>query len=346
MQKKIRWALVGCGRISKNHLEAVQKLGEDFEIVAVCDTEKDRADTAASLYNCKAFYNLEALLAFNDFELVSLCTPSGLHSPQSISLLRAQKHVISEKPMAVNWEDGLAMFEAAKASSGELFVVKQNRFNETVQQLKKAIDQGRFGQLYMINANVFWTRPQEYYDQAPWRGTWAMDGGCFMNQASHYVDLLQYLFGPILRVSSFTKTLARKIEAEDSGVVNIEWKNGALGSLNVSMLCYPKNLEGSICVLGEKATARLTGPALNKFDVWQFADEEADDAKVFSSNYETESVYGFGHEAYYRNIADHLLRNQPALVDAKQGLESLNLLCAIYQSARSGQITKLQELPL
>ena len=183
-----------------------------------------------------------------------------------------------------------------------LFVVKQNRRNATLQLLKRAVEKRRFGRIYMVNINVFWTRPQSYYDSAPWRGTWEFDGGAFMNQASHYVDLLDWLIGPVESVQAYTATLARNIQVEDTGVVSIRWRTGALGSMNVTMLTYPKNLEGSITIIGEKGTVRIGGVAVNKIEHWEFADADPDDAQVEQASYETTSVYGFGHPLYYDNV--------------------------------------------
>ena len=191
--------------------------------------------------------------------MVILATPSGLHAPQTIEAAEAGRHVVTEKPMATRWSDGKAMVQACDQAGVRLFVVKQNRLNATIQLLKRAMDKKRFGQIYMVNVNVFWNRPQEYYDSARWRGTWEFDGGAFMNQASHYVDLLDWLVGPVECVHAFTATLARRIEVEDTGVANVRWRSGALGSINVTMLTYPKNLEGSITIIGERGTVRVGG---------------------------------------------------------------------------------------
>jgi UDP-N-acetyl-2-amino-2-deoxyglucuronate dehydrogenase len=220
----------------------------------------------------------------------------------------------------------------------QLFVVKQNRLNPTVRLVKRAIDRHRFGRIYAASCNVFWTRPQAYYDEAKWRGTWEFDGGAFMNQASHYVDLLEWLIGPVESVQAFTATLARRIEVEDTGVAAIRWRNGALGSINVTMLTYPKNLEGSVTILGEKGTVRLGGVAVNKIEHWDFAEPDAkDDASWQEASYQTSSVYGFGHTLYYDNVIKALRGEAPPETDGREGLRSLELLVAIYTSARDGR---------
>jgi UDP-N-acetyl-2-amino-2-deoxyglucuronate dehydrogenase len=218
-----------------------------------------------------------------------------------------------------------------------LFVVKQNRRNATLQLLKQAVDQGRFGRIYNVALNVFWTRPQDYYDQGNgWRGTWEYDGGAFMNQASHYIDLLDWIIGPVESVMAYTATQARNIEAEDSGVAAIRWRSGAMGTLNVSMLTYPKNLEGSITILGEKGTARIGGVAVNEIQEWQFEQALPEDEQIKAASYATTSVYGFGHPLYYANVIDTLRGQAEPETDGRSGLKSLELLVAMYRSAKDG----------
>lgn len=189
--------------------------------------------------------------------------------------------------------------------------------------------------------NVFWTRPQDYYDKGGWRGSWEWDGGAFMNQASHYVDLIQWLLGPIDSVQAMMGTLGRKIEAEDSGVLNIRWRHGAMGSVNVTMLTYPKNYEGSITILGEKGTVRVGGLAVNKITHWEFQDKQPEDEAILAENYETSSVYGFGHVPYYMNVIQ-CLRGKPAeITDGRSGLAALELLVAAYRSARDDKTIHL-----
>lgn len=233
------------------------------------------------------------------------------------------------------------MVRACDEAKVRLFVVKQNRRNATLQLLKRAVKEGRFGRINMVHLNVFWTRPQEYYDSAQWRGTWELDGGAFMNQASHYVDLLDWLIGPVDCVQAMTGTLARNIEVEDTGVLNVRWRNGALGSMAVTMLTFPKNLEGSITILGEKGSVRVGGVAINDIQHWEFDEERDYDEQVKDANYETTSVYGFGHPLYYRNVIDVLYGNAEADTDGREGLKSLEVLIAVYMSARDGTTVAL-----
>lgn len=335
--RPIRFALVGCGRISKNHFEALTKYQGQAELVAVCDIKPDALAAAVAQTGAKGYSSLRELLAQSDADIVVLTTPSGLHSQQAIEVAKAGRHVLSEKPMATKFEAGVAMVQACRDSGVNLFVVKQNRLNATVQQVRAALNQGRFGRIFMSTVNVFWTRPQSYYDAARWRGRWDMDGGAFMNQASHYVDLLDWLLGPVDNVHAYTATLARDIEAEDTGVLSLRLRHGGLASINVTMLTYPQNLEGSITILGEKGTVRIGGTALNKIEHWQFDTAHPDDALIGASNYETTSVYGFGHAAYYDNVIKTLRGEAQAQVDGYEGLRSLELLIACYRSARDGQ---------
>jgi UDP-N-acetyl-2-amino-2-deoxyglucuronate dehydrogenase len=202
--------------------------------------------------------------------------------------------------------------------------------------VKRAIDKGRFGRLYMASCSVHWTRPQDYYDQAPWRGTWEFDGGAFMNQASHYVDLVQWLMGPVESVIAKTATLARRIEAEDSGAAVMRFRSGALGVMEVTMLTFPRNLEGSITLLGERGTVKIGGTAVNRVEHWQFADYDDDDKLVDQASTTPPNVYGFGHEAYYRNVVAVLRGEAPPETDGRAGRKSLELILGIYESARSG----------
>ncbi len=340
--RKIRLALVGCGRIANNHFGAIEGHSERVELVDVCDIDAIALATAVARTGAKGYAHLQDMLAQTTADLVILTTPSGLHSNQAIAVARAGKHVMTEKPMATRWQDGLRMVKACDEAGVHLFVVKQNRRNATLQLLKQAVDNGRFGSIYNVAINVFWTRPQDYYDQGSgWRGTWEFDGGAFMNQASHYVDLLNWIIGPVESVMAYTATQARHIEAEDSGVAAIKWRSGAMGTLNVSMLTYPKNLEGSITILGEKGVARIGGVAVNEIQEWQFEHSLPEDEQIQASSYATTSVYGFGHPLYYANVIDTLRGQAKPETDGRSGLKSLELLVAIYRSAKDGMKVSL-----
>ena len=356
--RRIRIALIGCGRISRNHIKAIAMHHERAELVAICDTQQDLLDKAqhfaadvakenpGGATNPTQFADYSELLAASSagatsVDLVVLATPSGLHPGQVIAAAEAGLHVCTEKPMATRWADGVAMVKACDDAGVRLFVVKQNRFNSTLQLVKRQLQAGRFGQLAMVSVNVFWQRPQSYYDQSRWRGTWEFDGGALMNQASHYVDLLDWLVGPVESLSASMATLGRSIEVEDTAAMQLRWRNGALGTMAVTMLTYPKNLEGSITLLGETGTVKIGGPAVNQIEHWAFADESKDDALVDKASYETSSVYGFGHPLYYANVLDALQGKADALCDGREGLRSLELLIGAYRSARDGNTVHL-----
>ena len=339
--RKVRFALIGCGRIAANHMESIKSHADSAELIAVCDTDPAKLDAAVKRTGARGYSSLELLLEREEPDCVVITTPSGLHSQQVMEVARAGRDVMTEKPMATRWQDGLAMVRACDEAGVRLFVVKQNRRNRTLQLLKQAMTEGRFGRVYMVNVNVFWTRPQEYYDSAAWRGTWEFDGGAFMNQASHYVDLLDWIGGPIESVMAYTGTLARNIEVEDTGVAALKWRNGAMGTINVTMLTYPKNMEGSITILGEKGSVRIGGMAVNEIQHWQFADPHAMDDELQAASYETTSVYGFGHPLYYDNVIKTLRGEAVPETDGREGLKSLELLIAMYLSARDGKRVNL-----
>jgi UDP-N-acetyl-2-amino-2-deoxyglucuronate dehydrogenase len=338
--RKIRIAVVGCGRISKNHFGSIEKHAADFELVAVCDTNPSTLAEHAAQYKVPGYASMEAMLSENQIDAVALCTPSGVHPDQAVLAAKHGVNVITEKPMATRWHDGVRMVKACDDAGVRMFVVKQNRRNTTLQLLKRAVSEHRFGKIHMVHLNVFWTRPQSYYDQADWRGTWEFDGGAFMNQASHYVDLLDWLIGPVDKVQAMMST-TRDIEVEDTGVLNIRWRNGALGSMAVTMLTYPNNLEGSITILGEKGTVRVGGVAVNDIQLWQFDEAKEYDAQIKTANYETTSVYGFGHPLYYKNVVDVFRGVAEPETDGREGLKSLELLIAAYLSARDGKTISL-----
>jgi len=338
--RKIRFAIVGCGRISKNHFGSIEKHNDNLELIAICDTDLGVLDQHKEQYRITGYLKLEDMLESEKLDLVVLCTPSGMHAEQTVMAAKYGIHVMTEKPMATRWQDGIRMVKACDEAGVRLFVVKQNRRNSTLQLLKRAVEEKRFGKINMVHLNVFWTRPQEYYDQAEWRGTWEFDGGAFMNQASHYVDLFDWLIGPIDKVQAMMST-TRDIEVEDTGVLNVRWRSGALGSMSVTMLTYPKNLEGSITILGEKGTVRVGGVAVNDIQHWEFDEPRDYDDQVKDANYQTTSVYGFGHPLYYKNVIDVLHGDTEPETDGREGLKSLEMLIAAYLSARDGKTISL-----
>lgn len=332
----IRVALVGCGRISRNHIDAIAKVPE-LELVAVADLDVARAREAGAIAGAPAFGSLQDMLREVPSDLVTICTPSGLHPQQGIIAARAGRHVVTEKPMAISLAAADELVQTCDAEGVHLFVVKQNRLNPPIQLLKRAMDKGRFGRIYMSNVTVRWTRPQDYYDAESWRGTWEFDGGAIMNQASHYVDLMQWLLGPVESVMAKTATQARRIEAEDSGVALLKFRSGALGVIEVSVLTWPRNLEGSITILGEKGSVKIGGTAVNKVEHWLFDAYDDDDKLVEAASTNPPTVYGFGHEGYYRNLVPVLRGRERPDTDGRAGRKSLELILGIYESAKTGR---------
>ena len=356
--ERIRIAIIGCGRISKNHLKSILLYPKLCQLRAICDCDLKRIKEAKELiddslmddqkpYEKIKEYNLEDDL-FEDIknkkikiDLVVLATPSGFHSKQVIKAASSKVNVCTEKPMATKWEDGLKMVNVCKKANVRLFVVKQNRLNKTLQLLKKQIDKGRFGQISIISINVFWQRPESYYKKDSWRGTFDLDGGALMNQASHYVDLLHWLGGPVDIISASTATLGRNIEVEDTAAIQFKLKNGGLGTMSVTMLTYPKNLEGSVTILGEKGTVKIGGTAVNKIEEWEFEDTTDDDKLIKNTSYKIENIYGFGHKNYYQNVIDTLRGDSEPLCDGEEGLKSLELIIAAYSSSKQKNCVKL-----
>lgn len=340
MSDGLRVALVGCGRISKNHFEAIKRV-PGLELVGVADTLAERAHAAGETYGVPAFDSLKSMLAGVQCDIVAVATPSGLHPALGIEAACAGKHVVSEKPMAISLDGADSLIAACAENRVKLFVVKQNRLNPAVQLVKRAVEKGRFGRIHSANCTVRWARPQEYYDQAPWRGTWAMDGGAFMNQASHYVDLIQWLAGPVESVVAMTATQERRIEAEDSGAAVLRFRNGAIGVLDVTMLTYPRNLEGSLTILGDRGSVKIGGTAVNRVETWLFEDYDDDDKLIEAAATTPPNVYGFGHEGYYRNVVRVLRGEAVPDTDGAEGRKSLEIILAIYESARTGRNVRL-----
>jgi UDP-N-acetyl-2-amino-2-deoxyglucuronate dehydrogenase len=330
--RKIRVGLLGCGRVAAKHLEAIAALSDELELVAVCDVDEDVAAAASRHLGVPSFTESRRLYEQVRPDLVVLATPSALHAQQALEAARRGVHVMTEKPMATRWADAVEMVEVCEDAGVELFVVKQIRYNPLLRMLKTAIDERRFGRIYMVDCNVFWTRPQSYYDSAAWRGTWAYDGGALMNQASHYVDLLPWLVGPIESVHAFAAPLARHIEVEDTAVVSLKWRSGALGTMAVTMLTYPKNFEASLTILGEQGTVRLSGPSCARVERWEFADGRDDREALSRAEDMAGAVLHKGHEHYYRDVIARLRGGQDLVTDGREGLKSLEVIIAAYRS--------------
>lgn len=292
------------------------------------------------------YSDMNQMIESEDIDVVTVLTESGKHARNVIDLAKYRKHIVVEKPMALTLDDADAMIHACDKYNIKLFVIKQNRFNVPVLKLREALEAGRFGKLTMGTVRVRWCRHQQYYDQDDWRGTWAFDGGVLTNQASHHVDLLEWMMGDVESVFAKSTTALAEIETEDTAVVVLKFKNGALGVIEATTATRPKDLEGSISILGEKGTVEISGFAVNEMKTWLFEENHLDDQGVLEKySVNPPNVYGYGHQAYYENVVDSLRHNKHQLVDGLQGRKSLELIMAIYESIETGKEVFLRFKP-
>lgn len=343
----IRVALIGCGRIAERHAELLGKRQvAGAELAAVCDTDADRARSLGRRYNVPHFEDMSRIASQIPIDVFSVLTPSGLHAQHVVQLAPFEKHIVVEKPMALTLEDADAMIRACDLAGIRLFVIKQNRFNLPIVKLREAIDAGRFGKLVLGTVRVRWCRRQDYYDQDAWRGTWAFDGGVLANQASHHIDLLEWMMGPVDTVFARSRTALVDIEAEDTAVVVLKFRNGALGVIEATTATRPVDLEGSISVLGEHGTVEVGGFAVNEMKVWRFASPAPGDDEI-STRYSVNppDVYGYGHKSYYEHVVNCLTTQRQHLVDGLEGRRSLELISAIYESIETGREIQLHFHP-
>jgi len=343
----LNFALVGCGRIAKRHSELLgNNQIHNARLVAVCDLAREKAEKIGTEFSVPHFADMHEMMRSVNIDVVVVLTESGKHAEHVVALAPYGKHIIVEKPMALTLDDADAMIHACDESRVRLFVVKQNRFNVPVLKLRQALEAGRFGKLVLGTVRVRWCRKQAYYDQDTWRGTWALDGGVLTNQASHHVDLLEWMMGEVDSVFAMSTTALANIEAEDTAVVTLRFSNGALGIIEATTATRPKDLEGSISVLGEGGTVEVGGFAVNKMKVWSFTQPESDDDKVMDEySVNPPNVYGFGHQAYYEHVVDCILNGTRHLVDGLEGRKSLELINAIYESVETGREVPLRFRP-
>ena len=332
----IRFALVGCGRIAQRHSEILgERKVEGARLEAVCDLEISKAKLIGDRYNVPYFTNVHEMAAKTAVDVFVVLTESGNHARDVLSLVKYKKHIIVEKPMALRIEDADNMIRACEEAGIKLFVVKQNRFNLPVRQLRKALDEGRFGRIILGTVRVRWSRDEKYYRQANWRGTWSLDGGVLANQASHHVDLLTWMLGEVEEVTARATTASVKIEAEDTAIAIMRFKSGALGVIEATTAVRPTDLEGSLSVIGENGVAEIAGFAVNKLKTWQFNDANEDQSILSTFSENPPNVYGFGHQSYYEHVMDCLTKSAEPRVNGKEGRKSLELLSAIYSSIAS-----------
>lgn len=348
--KKLRFAIIGCGRISYKHVEALIANSQEALLVATCDVKLENAKIKQQEYLSKqageelsvnVYTDYKRMLEEEDIDVITIATESGYHPEIAIYCMEHGKHVICEKPMALSIKDADAMISCANKNQVKLCVCHQNRFNPPIKKLRKAVEDNKFGKLINGTARILWNRNMSYYTQAPWRGTWKLDGGTLMNQCIHNIDLLQWMLGgEIDSVYALCDTFIRDIEAEDFGAIMIRFKNGAIGIVEGSACVYPKNLEETLSIFGENGTVCIGGLAVNKIETWNFEDTEYNTDSSFSDEKEPDTVYGFGHSPLFKNMIDSIKNNTEPLVSGVEGKKGMSIILAAYKSRKTGMPVK------
>lgn len=350
--KKLRFMLIGCGRISKNHIAAAAANPDAMTLAVVCDPVRERAEAKAAMlreqagYDALVYTDYKKALAEQEIDACAIATESGFHARIALDCIAHGKHVLVEKPMALSTTDAQAMIKAAEEKGVTLGVCHQNRFNAPIQQLHKALEDGRFGKLVNGTARILWNRTMPYYTQAPWRGTWAQDGGTLMNQCIHNIDLLQWsLGGEPDTVMAMTGNYLRDIQAEDFGAVLIRFKNGAVGIVEGTACVYPKNLEETLSIFGETGCAVIGGLAVNRVQTWNFEHPAEQDAAVAKlAGTDPKDVYGSGHNLLYANYIHAVDTHTQPLVSGYEGIKAMKIILAAYKSQKTGQAVRFDGL--
>ncbi len=344
VENKMRFALVGCGSVVNKHLVAIECV-ETAELAAVCDIDPDSAKKVADEAGVPWYRDAREMAAGEDFDVFTILTPSGDHVTNILDLIDCGRHFVVEKPIALRIDHADSIIEACDQRGLKVFVVQQNRFNLPIRRLKHAITMGQMGKLVMGTARVRWTRRQDYYDAKPWRGTWAKAGGVLTNQASHHIDMLVWLMGPVDSVMAMMSTQLVDIEAEDTAVAILHFANGALGIIEATTATRPKDLEGSISVLSEKASVEIGGFSMNELKTWCFADTLPEDDTVFEEWGANPDQFAWNHTEYLRDVVASLQSGTRGLVDGLEARKSLELITALYESAETGQAVHLRFKP-
>lgn len=342
MEKK-RFALVGCGNIAKKHVRAIQDYLAEAEIVAFCDVRLERAQEFAQQSGARAFASIKEMMQTmsQDIDIVNVLTPSGLHAGSVLELVEYRKPLVVEKPIALRLDEADRIIRACDAQGVKIFVVHQNRYNAPIVKAHEALEQGRFGKLVMGTVRLRWKRDQAYYDSADWRGTWAYDGGVFMNQASHHIDMLTWFMGDVESVSAIGVTRLVNIECEDTGAAILRFTSGAIGIIEATTATRPKDLEGSISILGEKGSVVIGGFFMNELTTWEFEDKQPSDSLIFEESGRNQDDWGYNLGEYLKDVIRSVESNRAGLVDGLEGRKSLELVSAIYESIETGR-----EIPL
>lgn len=343
----LNFAVVGCGRIGRRHADLLNSGAVNgAQLIAVCDSDQGRLESFSSHYGCLGFQRIEDLGSVPNLDVVVICTPSGDHASTSISAASLGAHIVVEKPMALTLADADRMILACAEHQVKLFVVKQNRFNLPIQKIRELIDSGRLGRLTLGTVRVRWCRPDSYYAQDAWRGTWSQDGGVLANQASHHIDALEWMMGDVESVYAVGKTALANIEVEDTALAILKFNSGALGVIEATTATRPRDLEGSLSILGEFGSVEVSGKSLNQLRTWEMVkpnDADRDVVDNYSEN--PPDVYGFGHRRYLDHVVDCIVNDSSQLVDGFEGRKSLELINAIYESIETGKEVSLRFVP-
>ena len=339
---KIKFGLVGCGRIAQRYSELFRNNEiKNAKLIAVCDIIELRAKMIAKKFKIPYYVSMHKMMKNEKLDVVVILTPSGLHAKHMLKLSKYGKDVVVEKPIALKSNDAQKMIETAVKNKHKLFIVKQNRFNLPIIKLFEAIRKKRFGKIYLGSVCLRWSRNQKYYNQDKWRGTWKFDGGVLANQAIHFIDILIWFLGDIKSVFAKAARFSVNIEAEDTIAVILKFKSGALGIIEATTATRPSDLEGSISILGEKGSVEIDGFALNKIKTWQFKYQLRSDQNIKKYSVNPPNVYGFGHKMYLNHVVDCILKNEKSIIDPKDAKKTIDVLQAIYQSIETNKEVKV-----
>lgn len=350
MHKRFGFGIIGCGRISPKHIEAVINNYPDAKLIAISDLVLEKTDQAIAFYQSyigdnnleievqqiKKYQDYQELLSDQEIDIVLVATESGYHARITMDVLNAGKHAIVEKPMALSICDAEQMISLAREKGLKLAVCHQNRFNPTIQELRKALAAGRFGKLIHAVASIRWNRNQAYFNMDNWHGTLDLDGGILMNQCIHNIDILRWMMGDIDRLYAESDTFLRDIETEDTAMGVIRFKNGAIGVIEGTVCVYPENLEETFNIFGEKGTVRVTGIALNKIIDWKFSDNGPGEEEIMKKmSYTTESVYGYGHNLLLKDMIESIREGREPLINGIEGKKAIEVVLGIYKSVHT-----------
>jgi len=346
-KNRVRFALVGCGSIAKKHVQVIQNQLEAAEIVGLCDVLYDRAKAYGDKLGIPAFRSIKGMMdeIGQNVDIVNILTPSGIHYENVLELVEYGKPLVVEKPIALRLDEADEILRACDSHNVKVFVVHQNRYNLPIIKAREAFERGRLGKLVMGTVRLRWKRDQAYYDAADWRGTWAYDGGVFTNQASHHIDMLTWFMGPVESVKAVGVTRLVNIECEDTGAAILRFANGAIGILEVTTATRPKDLEGSISILGEKGTIVIGGFFMNELVTWEFEEKNPEDAVVFEKYGKNPEGWGYNLGEYLKGVIDSIPTDRAGLVDGLEGRKSLELISAIYESIETGNEITLRFQP-